>query len=89
MAMTEEVKRETLDFSQLMIHMGIGRDALKKLIEAGGMPAIQYGESRYITPIRALEAWEDELGRLAARKYMQAATPEEAAKLSDWQRQNR
>ena len=44
MAMPEEVKRETLDFSQLMIHMGIGRDALKKLIEAGGMPAIQYGE---------------------------------------------
>lgn len=88
MAMPEEVKRETLDFNQLMIHMGIGRDALKKLIEAGGMPAIQYGESRYITPIRSLEAWEDELGRLAARKYMQAVTPEEAAKLSDWQ-QNR
>lgn len=89
MAMPEEVKRETLDFSQLMIHMGICRDALKKLIEAGGMPAIQYGESRYITPIRSLEAWEDELGRLAARKYMQSLTPEEAAKLRDWQRQNR
>ena len=88
MAIPEEIKRETLDFGQLMIHMGIGRDALKKLIEAGGMPAIQYGESRYITPIRSLEAWEDELGRLAARKYMQAVTPEEAAKLSDWQ-QNR
>ena len=88
MAIPEEIKRETLDFNQLMIHMGIGRDALKKLIEAGGMPAIQYGESRYITPIRSLEAWEDELGRLAARKYMQAVTPEEAAKLSDWQ-QNR
>ena len=53
MAMPEEVERETLDFSQLMIHMGIGWDALKKLIEAGGMPEIQYGESRYITPIRA------------------------------------
>lgn len=53
------------------------------------MPAIQYGESRYITPIRALEAWEDELGRLAARKYVQSLTPEEAAKLRDWQRQNR
>lgn len=89
MAMPEEVKRETLDFSQLMIRMGIGRDALKKLIEAGGMPAIQYGESRYITPIRSLEAWEDELGRLAARKYMQSLPPEEAAKLCDWQRQNR
>ena len=89
MAMPEEVKRETLDCSQLMIHMGIGRDALKKLIEAGGMPAIQYGESRYITPIRAPEAWEDELGRLAARKYVQSLTPEEAAKLRDWQRQNR
>ncbi len=86
MAMPEEVKRETLDFSQLMIHMGIGRDALKKLIEAGGMPAIQYGESRYITPIRALEAWEDELGRLAARKYMRELSPEEDAKLRDWQR---
>lgn len=86
MAMPEEVKRETLDFSQLMVHMGIGRDALKKLIEAGGMPAIQYGESRYITPIRALEAWEDELGRLAARKYMRELSQEEDAKLRDWQR---
>lgn len=86
MAMPEEVKRETLDFSQLMVHMGIGRDALKKLIEAGGMPAIQYGESRYITPIRALEAWEDELGRLAARKYMRELSLEEDAKLRDWQR---
>ena len=84
MAMPEEVKRETLDFSQLMIHMGIGREALKKLIEAGGMPAIQYGESRYITPIRSLEGVEDEGGGLWARKYMQAATTEEAAKLSDW-----
>ena len=35
MAMPEEVKRETLDFSQLMIHMGIGRDALKKADRGG------------------------------------------------------
>ena len=48
--------------------------------------AYQDCASRYY---RALEAWEDELGRLAARKYMQSLTPEEAAKLSDWQRQNR
>lgn len=67
MNLPEEVRRAVLTPEEVSARYGIGRDTARELLRSGTLPVIAIG-TKYLVPIRALEAYEDELGREAARK---------------------
>ena len=52
------------------VRYGINLEAAKSLARDGKIPCIRAG-SRYLFPLRSLEAFEDELGRSVARSLVQ------------------
>lgn len=51
----------------LAVWYGISDEQVSRLIDQAQVPVIRVG-SQILVPIRALEAYEDELGRMTARR---------------------
>lgn len=71
MAIPEIVQRECLTRKELSVRYNCGQDAVKFLLDNAIIPRICVGNSTYYVPIRALDAFEEELGKEAARKLLE------------------
>ena len=70
MAVPEIVQRECLTRKELGVRYDCGPDAVKFLLDNALVPRISVGKNTYFVPLRSLEAFEDELGREAARALL-------------------
>lgn len=76
MAVPEIVQRECLTRTELGVRYGCGQDAVKILLDNALVPRIRVNKNTYFVPLRALEAFEDELGREAAKALLNEKTEE-------------
>lgn len=58
-----------LSVEDVHVRYGINVEAVKRLARTCAIPCIRAG-TRYLFPLRSLEAYEEELGRRSAQKYV-------------------
>ena len=61
---------ECLTLEDVHIRYGIGMEQVTQLARTCAIPCIRAGK-RYFFPLRALEAYEEELGRRCAQRYVE------------------
>ena len=65
----EEIQSQTYNTAQLACVMGVSEVTALNMMRNGDVPRICSGKGSYLVPIKALEAYFEEKGRLAAQDY--------------------
>ena len=65
-----EVASQVFTTAQLAARYSQSPLLILKMMDEGWLPYINYSQKTKIIPIKAIEAFEDELGRLTARKLI-------------------
>lgn len=60
-------EKSVLTVAELAVHLDTSETTVYALLQRGRIPFLRFGV-RYVIPIKALEAFEDELGRLTAQR---------------------
>lgn len=65
-----EIATQVFTKAQLAARYNLNDRLIAKMLNAGLLPYIRYSQQSVIIPIKALEAFEDELGRATARRLI-------------------
>ena len=65
-----DVANQVFTTAELSNRYSIPLQLIEKMMNEGWLPYIKYSQKTKIIPIKAIEAFEDELGRATARKLI-------------------